>query len=202
MSIGVAFGAVFPRKSISRNFAICFAAILIAFETLIAFPYYFCYTNPLFGGSYRSPPALHDSNFDGGQDLWVLQKWLIKNPPKEGSARFICADSAVPLSAYGFVPETPPVAIVRNLLASREPNSWDDEKWSGGQNVPDLNTELIIMRGLQAPAPWTRINGASYELHELLIATAKICPDEFITPTLAIYRFRNGSLCFDKRHRG
>ncbi len=162
---------------------------LTGFELLTNSPHFFAYANPLFGGSYRIPPVLHDSNFDGAQDLWLLERWLAEHPVTSGQLRYTCIHGDVPHKALSAVPTPPSESELRRLLAERHGEA--NEMPLGEIPVP---LEVLVMRGLGQPAPWMRLQGsserqASQMLQELLLTS----PDEFLSPTLAIYRSKAGS---------
>lgn len=159
-------------------------ALLVVGEFGFNFPHHFAYVNPLFGGSYRVPPALHDSNFDGGQDIWLIEKWLNTHPPEDGVKRYVCLHSPLPIEAVDIDINAPSWGILRRVIKSRVDKDVAREQPSGATNV-----EIIVMRGLGVPAPWTRLLGGvpsapSEELKALLM----LPPDEWITPTTVIYR--------------
>lgn len=137
-------------------------------------PHHFAYANPLFGGSYRVPPALHDSNFERGQDLWWLEDWIQANPPAAGVERYHAIDTEVPEAAIRF-DVRPPTSEVLSRLVQQE------------EDGPPV--ELIVARGLGVPAPWQRVVGGSAPgvpagLVQLLMRQ----PDQWLSPTLVIYR--------------
>ncbi|GIX00545.1 MAG: hypothetical protein KatS3mg111_3877 [Pirellulaceae bacterium] len=154
---------------------------LITIEVTSTFPHYYAYINPLFGGSYAATPALHDTNFDSGQDLWYLEKWIARNPPQPGTERFICIDADIPEELIQLDQRLPPTDLMMRLLRQD----------FGKPDHPDAtpSAELIVMRCLQVPAPWSKVNHAGPEFHTWLRESATIAPHFFITPTLAVYRF-------------
>lgn len=160
-----------------RPVVFSFLAIM-AFELISTFPHFYSYASPMLGGSYRVPSVLHDSNFDGGQDLWRLEHWLIQNPTSSGCERYLCVQTNVPKIALRLTPNPPNLQTLDRLIAKCR-----------GEPIKGPTTELIVMRGLGAPAPWTRLIGehdmmARTRLTELL----RYPPDEFLTPTIGIYR--------------
>ena len=149
------------------------------------FPNFFSYANPVFGGSYRVPPVLNDSNFDGGQDLWRLEKYLAASPAPLGVTRYTCVHSEVSATAAPFQSQLPPISILRQILSSRTPGA-------APILANDSEIELIVMRGLGVPAPWTLLIGSTDSLAMIeLTKLLKLPPDEFMTPTLAVYRLRS-----------
>ncbi len=154
--------------------------IVIVGEIACITPHHFAYANPVFGGSRRIPPALHDSNFDGGQDLWLLEQWQASNAPKPGCRRLYAIDTHVPVQAIGF-PVTPPrESDLQRLLDTVDQPS---------PGVGERCIELVVMRGLGVPAPWTRsLGGLSTSGTTLLRDLLKYPPDEWLSPTLVIYR--------------
>ena len=72
-SVGVAWQICITRPRVVR-WSIILLITMSGIESIIVCPFYFSYVNPAVGGMYRMPPALHASNFDGGQDLWRLER--------------------------------------------------------------------------------------------------------------------------------
>ncbi len=171
----------FPKM---RRPMVWIVAVLVFGEMGITFPHYFAYANPLFGGSYRVPPALHDSNFDGGQDLWQIEKWLKTHPPAAGVQRYACLHSSLPIEAIDVDIRPPSTDILKQLIASRTVEA------ATHKPSPDsTNVEIVVMRGLGVPAPWTRLlGGTSSDQRDELKTLLAFPPDAWLTPTTAIYR--------------
>jgi|GEM_PF-2901736 len=88
-----------------------------------------------------------------------------------------------------------PPFLAQQVIAQRRkgkgPNKGDDKGRTAesefGEHVNQI--EVIMMRGLGAPAPWTTLSGKTDPTTSLLLKELlQLQPDEFITPTLAIYR--------------
>lgn len=192
--IGIGVDGVFRRWPATTRWVLGVGLLLITAELSWNTPHFFAYVNPLFGGSRAVPPVLHDSNFDGGQDLWRLEAWITAHPSGDECMRFTCVDSDVPASAMNFKPTPPPPEVIERLIARRATTPGtgvsDIEHDSASYRVRDgQGVELITMRGLGVPAPWARMSGhASPATHKALIRLLAMPPDEFITPTLVIYR--------------
>ncbi len=164
------------RRFMRTTFIVLTAIILL--EVGWTFPHYFAYANPMFGGSYRVPSVLHDSNFDGAQDLWRLEKWLAENPTPPSRHRYVMVHTHVPEVALRLTPRIAPNAVIEQMIAERN-----------GETSNHVNAEIVVMRGLGVPAPWTRMSGQPYpEIPDALIRLLAMPPDEFITPTLVVYR--------------
>jgi len=164
----------------------CWTLLVIAVaEVVLVFPHHFAYANPAFGGPYRVPPPLHDSNFDWGQDLWYLEDWLTRNGYADGSTKpFVCMHSEMPSGSLGFEFELPDEEMIQRARQQHTTTA-------ASRSVAGAYQELIVFRGLGVPAPWTFLvapNGSrsppSTALQQLLMCR----PDEFITPTIAVYR--------------
>ncbi len=193
-AIGIGVDAVLRRWPASTRWVLGTGMVLIAMEVGWNAPHFFAYANPLFGGSRAVPPVLHDSNFDGGQDLWILEDWVPAHPSGEGDMRYTCVHSDVPASAMKFKPQPPPTEVIERMIARRQNSSEVEDRATAAGHAANGSrgshgVELIVMRGFGVPAPWTRMSGeASSETRKALIRLLAMPPDEFITPTLGIYR--------------
>lgn len=187
LGIGIGVVRMLASRPVWLHRVLIASAITVIAELAVNCPHYFAYANPMFGGSYRVPPVLHDSNFDGGQDLWRLEAWLEAHPIRNGDQRYTCVHSHLPASALAFSPDPPPAELLERMIASRR---------AAKKSVRGESTvEIIVMRGLGAAAPWTRLAGASNSQTEPLLQELLKCPpDHFITPTLAIYHFDGSEL--------
>jgi|GEM_PF-3216780 len=177
LMIAIGIGArEFWRPTLPWKLGVVFIVLLIVGEWFVNAPHFFAYANPLVGGSNVIPPVLHDSNFEGGQDLWLLEKWIAKHPLTEGRRRFTCVHGNVPPAVIGFLAVPPPVKVVDAML---NPSSAGDG-WT---------TEIIVMRGFAAPAYWTRMHGATESgVEEALLKLLASPPDEWLSPTLVVFR--------------
>ncbi|MCA9173720.1 MAG: hypothetical protein KDB14_04465 [Planctomycetales bacterium] len=183
ISIGIVWPHVFRTY---RSCSLSFAAltVVLCWEFVANTPHFFAYASPLVGGAYRVPAALHDTNFDGGQDLWRLESWLQRHPPGPGVRQYVCIHTRLPQRWAG-IANPPPVAALRRLLDER----LHDTRRERSRIEPKI--ELIALRGLGAPAPWNRLVGESEpDQAELLQQLLQLAPDEFLSPTVAIYRSR------------
>lgn len=193
-AIGIGVDAVLSRWRACTRWVFGLGLLLITAEVSWNAPHFFAYINPLFGGSGAVPPVLHDSNFDGGQDLWRLEAWIAAHPIGDDSMRYTCVHSSVPASAMKFQPMPPPPEVVERLIARHAISAGVDANGTAPQHElhrhdDGSGVELIVMRGFGAPAPWTRAAGdASPKTRDALIRLLAMPPDQFITPTLAIYR--------------
>lgn len=167
----------------------------IGMEVAMNFPHFFAYINPCFGGSYRIPPVLHDSNTDGGQDIWILEQWNRDHPTLPGTRRYFAYFTNISRSAIDLPDAVPSVALLEELLQLKTnkftANEISVDSWSSAQ---EETIEIVIAHCLQVPAPWHRLSGESERFHQLLEQTSTLAPDEFITPSMLLYRF-----CLDIR---
>ncbi len=175
--------------AISVRTFVMIAAVFILLEQATNFPHFYSYANPCLGGSRRTPPALHDSNFDGGQDLWYLRKWLEDHTAPSDIDRYVVAHSALPRSAVDWIARPPSIEMVQFVCrAKRQPRN----RSSAIPGTPTI--ELIVMRGSLVPAKWTRrLSDSNDEMSQALASLVTTVPDQFITPTIAIYRVRSNS---------
>lgn len=177
------------------NLAVPILMLVMIVELVHVAPFHFSYINPLFGGSYHTPPALNDSNFDYGQDLFTIPPWLKKQK------RLADGSSIGPvyglLSGHGrrwLKEETIPAsqAVLQQAIASRAHPPQQSSDRTG-------HAILIISRGLGNGEPWAirystiadeNLTPDSTHLAEELL---KHKPDVFITPTIAVYYFESPS---------
>ena len=96
------------------------ALLGIALETLLAFPYYLSYFNPIFGGEKNGYKVASDSNADWGQDLYRIKNFLSDNQQEAGSCSKIFVN-------YGWVGEEALdyYSIKRSSLSESVPTSGD-----------------------------------------------------------------------------
>ena len=159
---------------------------LAAAETAWVYPHHFSYINPLFGGMDRRPLALHDSNFDGGQDLWRLEDTL-HDPRWNDRTLFLYLHTKVPKEGFESkvayrIPEN---GWLRRFVAHRE--SRGEIPWN------DPQATLIVSRIFEAPMGWTQLFGQTpvvdAPLRRLLRNER---PDEIITPAIWVYHSKHG----------
>ncbi|WP_430450687.1 hypothetical protein [Rhodopirellula europaea] len=186
IAIGIGTQWLMRRRLMHINAAILAVFLISVGSVASCFPYYYSYTSPLFGGMYRMPPAMHDSNFDRGQDLWRLEKWLASHPAPDDCQRYTHIETPFPPNALQFHPNPAPPQVLQRLLSQRR------NLGNENLNLAESTVELVATRGLGVPAPWSRSSGIvdakSVHLVEELL---RLEPDRFLTPTVAIYRFRS-----------
>jgi hypothetical protein len=147
------------------------------------------YASPLFGGSYRLPMALNDSNFDYGQDVYHVHRWI----ESQRTAKRIAGDQPVAaiLSGHGlnWYAEERRVAtmedVERAVANASAATSQNDSR--------ALWTPLIVSRGLAHAEPWAvRYSDwpRSGYTGPMLERFQDLClkdPVAWITPTIAVY---------------
>ena len=176
------------HRRIGRGIGVV-GGILIAGELVLQFPDYFGYANPLLGGDRRVPPALHGSNFDGGQDLWQLERWARRHPVPARRRRYHAIHGDVPLEAIRLDVVPPPVALLQRAI-----EQWAIKQRRGGAGIGSvgaIDAEIIVMRGLGVPTPWNRVLGTvDAEVGARLVELLRHPPDRWITSTVVIYDVR------------
>ncbi len=186
LAIGISVTSLFAGRESWLRRLFLLMLVIVAGELTWSFPHYFAYVNPLFGGSYRVPPVLHDSNFDGGQDLWRLERYLAEHLVPTGVRRYVGIDSRLPTSALRFNSAPPTEEVLKEMLVER--------KTGVRASMTNSKTEVIVMRGLGMPALWTKMQGCGDPATMALLAELLTYPpDAWITPTLAIYRMPSSS---------
>ncbi|MDH4358857.1 MAG: glycosyltransferase family 39 protein [Candidatus Berkelbacteria bacterium] len=73
-------GSLGLLKSRKLNYLVLALFIWLVGEYIVAFPYYLSYFNQLAGGKWNGYKIASDSNFDWGQDLYRIKKYLDYNP--------------------------------------------------------------------------------------------------------------------------
>jgi len=183
LAIGIACEVISidQSKRIRRVLTAC-CVVAIA-QMCWVFPHFYAYINPLLGGSYVVPLVLHDSNFDGGQDLWRFER-AVADGRWQDDELYCYLRTDVPETCIRVTLRTPPDELLEKMIQTHS-SSWVP------QDRENLETTrvLVVSRGFQAPAPWTspppgQIR-ASPELIEHLL---RLPPDVFLTPTLCVYR--------------
>ena len=157
-------------------------------EVIHVAPFHFSYISPLFGGGYRVPPALNDSNFDYEQDLFYAQSWIARHKSKleleqckvygmlSGHGRRWMKEDYVPVSR---------IVLESAIFAKTETTMKTTEHSS--------RSLLIISRGFFHPEPWSVRNSTvtdemlSGDVVELAARLLRYKPDIEITPTIAGY---------------
>jgi hypothetical protein len=166
-------------------------AIIAIMEFLWCFPHFFSYTNPCFGGSHRVPMALNDSNFDYGQDLFYLRRWVAR----QNARRTV----GLPMQVYGVLSGHGEIwlsdfvkpannQMLESVLHRLERRTEADQSRSLG------NFCLVLSRGLSHPEPWalrysnlTKDPASAVERQNVSDLLLYHQPDIFITPTLVVY---------------
>jgi hypothetical protein len=169
---------------------VALTAIVIS-EVVFVTPYQFSYVNPMYGGMYRNPPVFHDSNFDYGQDLWHLEKWLQQHQttrltPEVGENEVIILLSGPYSNQLTPTWQIATRATIRQAIATRD-----------ATNGSHGNRLLLVSRGFVFPEPWymeaspfgqgSLSIDALEDVQELL----RHDPDVFISPTLGGYLFKD-----------
>ena len=174
------------------NVSCLFLTLIMVLESCRIAPFHFSYINPVFGGRYRVPIALNDSNFDYGQDLFYINKWFDEQSKAESiknsrSQIYGCL-SGVGTRWLNSAVQPASLAVIRDALDQKKDTvSLKDEPYS-------YNAILIVSLGLTHPEPWAvrysnlkqqTASSSLSTLSELLMFT----PDEYITPAIAVYHF-------------
>lgn len=150
-------------------------------ESVVSFPNYYSYANPIFGGTFRVPNALHDSNFDYGQDVWRVRNMLAKLEAKgDSQIRAILLGPGV----YNLDLQVTAVEVEDVERAIRTVES--EIARDGARN--DL---LIVPRILIHPEPWHTREATQEISAELRFALRRLLmfpPEYFLTPTYSAYR--------------
>jgi hypothetical protein len=164
--------------------SICFLVII---EYLMVWPWHFSYINPMFGGSYRTPIVLNDSNFDYGQDLFYAGDWVksISSHESAPSHKFyglFSGDGRLWVEDQFQVPTNR--QLERVLQRAQNP---DREE----RNV--CHDYLVVSRGLAHPEPWAIHRSNLNDPNDWPVLNTNLkrilnCqPDYFITPVMAVY---------------
>lgn len=180
--VGVAcscfINSVFPKTSNGWETGLI-ALMFLCMST--SFPNYFSYASPFVGGANRNPSALHDTNFDAGQDLWRIEDYLAKHLDKPNDT-FSCCCSRVPEEAT-FGIELPSIEKIKRIIREKEIGHCKPIALS------DCEFQIIVSREIGTPSNWTLIlgNGST----ELSVAVTELLthpPDDKISATTWIYR--------------
>ena len=179
LMIGIACQWLLIRRKLVAKIGIAIAVGVAGVELVVNAPHFFSYANPVWGGSGRIPPPLHDTNFDGGQDLWILEKYIADNSG-DHTERYVVFHSRLPLGFFGKLP-TPPLAYLDQLASA---------SLASGTTIDQTEiVELIVMRGTGYPAPWTMVRPKIDDARQKnLIKLLQTPPDRMLTPTVFIYR--------------
>lgn len=151
---------------------------------------YFSYLSPLVGGVYANPPALHESNFDSGQDLLRLEEWLLQHSEslKETPA-FIIAHGTF-LSEIEALPPPPSIDVMESALRRAE-----GKNESGSSGPAGI---IIVARGFCHAMRWNvafsnlRRSRERNRIVELAGELLRHEPALFISPTYAVYELDSG----------
>jgi hypothetical protein len=169
------------------NAALGIVVLLMVWDVTMKWAYPFSYTNPFFGGAYRVPMALNDSNFDYGQDVYHVADWLKREKSERGEERPIYRIvSGFGRGELGLWSEVAKREQIERAIIKTK----NRDGQSMGKSV---RTPLVVSRSLFHAEPW----GVRYSdfdssnlsrddlglLKELLVNE----PDAWITPTSAVY---------------
>ena len=170
------------------DLAVPMLGLVMLSEFLLVAPFHFSYLNPMFGGTYRSPPGLNDSNFDYGQDLFYAKGWIERNRPdiesRGGRVYGLLSGHGRKWMVADFIPASR--SIVERALITKlesEPSGLETR----GESI------LIISRGLVHPEPWAvrystvadATGGA--DVSKAIAELLRNKPDFFISPAMAGY---------------
>ncbi len=154
--------------------------MMAAAEVVWVFPDQFAYINPIFGGRYRAPLVLHDSNFDGGQDLRRLQH-AVKQGDFGERKLFAFLNTKTPLKRWDGDLAVPEQAMVIRILQRHLNAPCDIDRADG---------VLVVSRGFEAPMPWTELFGRRLRIDPRISALLpQVKSEAFLTPTLAVIHF-------------
>ncbi len=187
--IGFGLDAFLERTRIPERPVFVIGLLLIGLEVALALPHQFAYINPLFGGSYRVPQLLHDSNFDGGQDVWTLERWNRNHPVGDNTKRYFVFFTEVARSAIELPDAVPSEPMLEALIRNKTTDTSQPNRIPKNESGDTQHVEIIIARCMQSPAPWHRLWDESDHFHDLIHQTATIEPDAVISPTMLLYRF-------------
>jgi hypothetical protein len=188
-----------------------------ATESLLTWPNFLAYFNPLAGGPRHGYRHLVDSSLDWGQDLPGLRKWLEANVRSEQDAVYLAYFGTANVSHYGIrannLTSEPPKSygtwaplrggiycISASMLQMDTQGPWDEERdrelqeysrfatrYGETQNTPDGRAKLSK---LAPPERWPEI----LQRFELLVFR-KLCvalrgrePDDQVGYSILIYR--------------
>jgi hypothetical protein len=183
-----------PSKSarIDLVFATLFSVCIIEFG--LTSPHHFSYINPLFGGAYRVPIALNDSNFDYGQDLFYARDWIVKqraNTSESDPLKLYAALSGHGTTWFEEAIEPVNMVVLQKAIQSKHEATARSADNSSRENMTNI---LLVSRGLFHPEPWavrnTKLKGDFLEPEELKLVQELLLyePDVWITPVVVGYR--------------
>ncbi len=172
--------------------AVPVSMVAIAFlEFVSVFPFFFSYTSPLLGGSYRVPMALNDSNFDYGQDLFYIRRWIDQQNRIRGAEDSLNTYGILSGHGRGWLADCiqPADAQMIEALGQRFEAGRGLRRHESGEEVA-----LILSRGLMHPQQWAVRYSNFKDMNSTLADRNRVAevqlnhrPDAFITPTLAVY---------------
>ncbi len=180
----------------TRTVDLLFVALIsiASIEFLFHFPHHFSYINPLFGGSYRVPIALNDSNFDYGQDLFYARYWVERHQAKSNYSNASKVYGA--LSGHGCywlegLVEPATVEVLQRVIDARKEVQYKRRVINAiSEPTRDM---LVVSRGLFHPEPWavgyTKLGDDRLDPDELLLVQELLShpPDVWITPVVVVY---------------
>jgi len=180
-ALALTLGALIERfKCYRRRVLVSGFVVVAVVESAFVFPHHFAYINPVLGGATQTPLVLHDSNFDGGQDLWRLEE-AIESGRWQRSKVYVIANTKVPRRGFRLSTRSPDALDFHAFV-----RQWHSQTKKKPKSIPE--TVLVISRGFEAPMRWTTQFGqreeVSLEIQEFLRHHP---PDEYFTPTLAVY---------------
>ncbi len=185
------FSTRMPARLGGLNVSCVLLCSVMLVECLRVAPFHFSYINPLFGGSYRVPIALNDSNVDYGQDLFYVRAWA-EQFQKQGKNQPSLQLFGI-LSGHGRVwlkdvcPPASPQMVDAALAHARQRAAGTGAAWEPRGKL------LVVSRGLTHPEPWavrySTLRDQSFDLvaQEQLEELLQLPPDVFITPMIAGY---------------
>lgn len=169
------------------NVALGIVVLLMVWDVTMKWTYPFSYTNPFFGGAYRVPMALNDSNFDYGQDVYHVADWLKREKSERGEERPIYRI----VSGFGRGELDVWSEVARREQIERAINK---AKNRGGQPMgKSVRMPMVVSRSLFHAEPWgvrysdfdsSNLSRDDLELLKELLVNE---PDAWITPTAVVY---------------
>ncbi|MCU0712372.1 MAG: hypothetical protein MUC43_09945 [Pirellula sp.] len=161
--------------------------VLMVWDMSMKWAHPFSYANPLFGGTYRNPMALNDSNFDYGQDVYHVADWLKREKSERGK------DKPIYRVVSGFGRDD------LNLWSEVANREQIDRAISNAKNRDaqtesnQIRTPLVVSRSLYHAEPWgirySDFDSVALAQEELSLLRELLLmePDVWITPTVAVY---------------
>lgn len=157
-----------PRTYLAGFVTIALTACLVL-STILIYPHFLAYFNPIAGGPENGWHVLVDSNIDWGQDLKELRQWMVRENVEQ-----------VKLSWFGSAP--PHAYDVSHQLLVGVPygfNMWQDPPFNPEQPGPGVYAISV-----------TNLVGAVLPDHDLYAWFRKRAPDDRVGYTIFIYRVK------------